>query len=88
MSRVESARLADLEDVLAQIRSWRGVDDRGGGTFYLQRKPFLHFHVGRDRRRADVRRDDGWLQIELPEPAPGQLKTELLAVLRAEHGAR
>jgi hypothetical protein len=88
VSRVEAARLADLQDVLGEVRSWKGVDDRGGGTFYVQRKPFLHFHASRDRRRADVRRDDGWLEIELPEPAPPRLKGELLAVLRAEYASR
>jgi hypothetical protein len=88
VSRVEPARLADLEDVLGQVRTWRGVDDRGGGTLYLRRKPFLHFHASRDHRRADVRRDDGWVQIELPEPASGQVKGELLTVLRAEYLAR
>jgi hypothetical protein len=88
VSRVEPARLADLDDVLGQVRSWQGIDDRGGGTFYLRRKPFLHFHVSRDRRRADVRGEDGWREIELPEPASGQLKGELLAVLRAEYAVR
>ena len=88
MSRVEPARLADLEDVLGEVRSWSGVDDRGGGTFYVQRRPFLHFHAGRNGRRADVRRNDGWLEFPLPEPAPVGLKRELLAVLRAEHASR
>jgi hypothetical protein len=88
VSRVEPTRLSDIEDVLDEVRSWAGVDDRGGGTFYLYRKPFLHFHAGRDSRRADLRRADGWLQIDLPEPLPGGGKRRLLAALRAEYADR
>jgi hypothetical protein len=83
MSRINPSRLADLEDVLGEVRSWPGVDDRGGGTFYLRRKPFLHFHAGASRR-ADVRGAAGWTEIDLPEPAPDETRAHLLAVLRAE----
>jgi hypothetical protein len=88
LSRIDPARLGDLQDVLAQVRSWTGVDDRGSGTFYLHRKPFLHFHAGRDSRRADVRRAEGWVQIDLPEPAPATARSRFLAVLRAEYADR
>jgi hypothetical protein len=88
VSRVEPSRLSDLEDVLDEVRSWTGVDDRGGGTFYLRRQPFLHFHAGRDSRRADLRRADGWLEIDLPVPLPSEHKRRLLAALRAEYADR
>ena len=88
MSRIDPARLRDLEDVLQEVRSWPGIDDRGSGTFYLLKKPFLHFHVGRDSRRADVRRAEGWVQVDLPEPAPAAARRRLLAALRAEHADR
>jgi hypothetical protein len=88
VSRIDPSRLADLEDVLGEVRSWAGVDDRGGGTFYLHRKPFLHFHAGRQNRRADVRAADGWLEIDLPEPLPEGSRQQLLAVLKAERAAR
>jgi hypothetical protein len=85
MSRIEPSRLADIQEVLGEVRSWPGIDDRGGGTFYLHRKPFLHFHAGRDRRRADIRGADGWIEIDLPEPLPAAIRQHLVAVLRAEH---
>jgi hypothetical protein len=88
MSRIDPARLADLEEVLDEVRSWSGVDDRGGGTFYLRKKPFLHFHAGHGSRRADVRRADGWKQIDLPEPAPAGVRRRFQAVLRAEYSER
>ena len=88
MSRVDPARLADLEEVLGEVRSWGGIDDRGGGTMYLHRRPFLHFHAGRDSRRADVKRAEGWIEIDLPEPAPAALRKRLLKVLRDEYADR
>ena len=88
MTRIDPARLGDLEDVLSEVRSWVGVDDRGGGTFYLRRKPFFHFHAGRDSRRADVRRTEGWVQVELPEPVPARARRRLLSVLRAAYDDR
>jgi hypothetical protein len=88
MSRIDPSRLADLEDVLAEVRSWAGVDDRGGGTFYLHRRPFLHFHAGRQSRRADVRAAAGWVEIDLPEPLPEAARDQLLSVLSAERAAR
>ena len=88
VSRVDPARLRDLTDVLGEVGSWNGIDDRGGGTFYLRGKPFLHFHAGRDSRRADVRRAEGWVQIDLPEPAPPHVRRRFLTVLRDEYGDR
>jgi hypothetical protein len=88
VSRVDPSRLDDIEDVLREVRSWPGVEDRGGGTFYVRRKPFLHFHAGRDSRRADIRQLEGWLEFALPEPAPAATRRRLLAVLRAEHAER
>jgi hypothetical protein len=74
--------------VLREVGGWDGIEDRGGGTFYLRRKPFLHFHAGSASRRADVRRADGWEQIELPEPVPAVVRRRLLAVLRDEYATR
>jgi hypothetical protein len=88
VSRVDPSRLADLEDALNEVRSWPGVDDRGGGTFYLHRKPFLHFHAGQQGRRADVHGSDGWLEIELPEPLPDASRERFLSVLRTERAGR
>ena len=88
MSRIDTDRLGDLEDVLAEVRSWEGIEDRGGATFYLRRKPYLHFHAGRDSRRADVRRFEGWVEFDLPEPLPAGVKRSFLALLRDEYADR
>jgi len=88
VSRVDPTRLADLDAVLAEVRSWPGIEDRGGGTMYLRRKPFLHFHVGHDSRRADVRGVDGWTEVDLPEPSSAAARRRLLGVLRTEYAGR
>lgn len=74
--------------MLAEVRSWPGVEERSFGTFYVRRRPYLHFHVGRDSRRADVRQSSGWLQIELPEPLPDRARRRFESALRAEYEKR
>ena len=88
MSRIDTARLDDLEDVFTVVRTWEGVEDRGGGTFYLRRMPYFHFHVGRDSRRADVRRAAGWVEFDLPEPLAAARKRQFLKLLRNEYEDR
>lgn len=61
------------------------MEDRGGGTFYLRRRPYLHFHVGHDSRRADVRLAEGWVEFDLPEPLPVGVKRAFLVLLRDEY---
>ena len=87
MTRIDPGRLDDLTEVLDEVRRWEGVEDRSGGTLYLRRKPFLHFHVGRDSRRADVRGSEGWVQVDLPEPAPASARRRLLTELRTAYAA-
>lgn len=82
------ARLDDLEELLGQVRSWEGVEDRGGGTFYLKHRPYLHFHIGQGSRRADIRRVEGWVQFDLPEPLPLAAKRRFLALLKDEYADR
>lgn len=88
LSRIDPARLDDLDDVLAEVRSWPGIEERSFGTFYVRRKPFLHFHAGRDTRRADVRQVEGWLEIELPEPLPAAVRRQFHSILRHEYEER
>jgi hypothetical protein len=85
---IDPGRLRDLDDVLQEVGGWDAVEDRGGGTFYLRRKPFLHFHAGHDTRRADVRSADGWVQVDLPEPSTAAVRRQLLTVLREEYVLR
>ena len=82
MARCAPELLDDLADLFAELRTWDGVVEKGGGTFYLKRKPLLHFHATAATRRADVKRGDAWVEIDLPRPAPVARRRALLRELR------
>lgn len=60
MAHCPYAQLADLESVLADIRTWPGIKEPKPGVFYLGSTAFLHFHLKDDRRWADVRDGKDW----------------------------
>lgn len=75
--------LDDLTGVLAEVRLWAGVIEKKPGVFYVRNRPFLHFHlVDGGRRRADVKGRAGWVQLDLPKPAPVTKRRQFLRELR------
>ena len=73
--------LADLSDLLADVRTWPGIVEKRPAIFYLHRAPFLHFHLfPGPRRRADVKGRRGWVSVELPQ----KMTARTLQVLRQE----
>lgn len=52
--------LADLVDVLDEIRSWPGIKEKSFACFYLKSQGFAHFHVKDGERWADARRGKSW----------------------------
>ena len=88
VARLDLARLDDLSVVLNELRSWPGVDEPSPATFYVKSQPFLHFHVGADSRRADVKCADGWEQVDLPEPCPAGVARRLHRLLSVEYRRR
>jgi hypothetical protein len=89
MARCPAGLLDDVAEVLADVRTWAGVVERTPGVFYLGRAPFLHFHLleGR-RRRADIKGQTGWTQIDLPMPLPATVRRGLERALRARYRER
>jgi hypothetical protein len=81
--------LADLGDLLADVRSWPGVVEKRPAVFYLRREPFLHFHLfPGPRRRADVKGRRGWVQLELPPKMTDRARRVLDRELRRHYGER
>ncbi|HEU4438454.1 MAG TPA: hypothetical protein VFT36_04360 [Methylomirabilota bacterium] len=78
--------LDDLQDVLARLRTWAGVVEKRPGVFYVGRQPFLHFHLlaGR-RRRADIKGQATWTQLDLPRPVSTKNRLTLLRALRRRY---
>jgi hypothetical protein len=78
--------LDDLGDVLAEVRGWAGVKERGPGVFYMRREPFLHFHLLKGgRRRGDIKGSSGWVSLDLPRPISATRRQMLRRALRAHY---
>ena len=61
MAHCPFEKLADLRDLLDEIRALPGIDEQKPGIFYLGRLAFLHFHIDKSGRRwADVRDGSEW----------------------------
>jgi len=78
--------LDDLADVLADVRTWPGVVEAKPNVFYVRREPFLHFHLlAGDRRRADIKGQREWSELDLPRPLSPTRRRTLLRELRRRH---
>ena len=69
--------------MLAHLRTWADVVEKKPGVFYLGRQPFLHFHLlTGNRRRADIKGQTTWTQLDLPRPISATRRQALLERLR------
>ena len=81
--------LTDLNEVLAAVRTWPGVIEKHPAVFYLRREPFLHFHLlPGPRRRADVKGERGWFQLELAPTMTERARRALRRQLRRRYAER
>ena len=84
-----STLLDDLDDLLAEVRRWPGVVEKKPRVFYLQRQPFLHFHLLEGhQRRADVKGRTDWDQVEIPYPISATRRRTLLRALRKRYAEK
>ena len=60
MAHCPADKLSDLEPVLALVRSWPGIREKGPGVFYFKSIPFMHFHEKDGERWADVKNGKTW----------------------------
>ena len=75
--------------MFAELRTWAGVIEKKPGVFYLRRQPFLHFHLlAGGRRRADVKGQTNWAQLQLPRPVTNAKRRVLFRELRMRYGER
>ena len=81
--------LEDLADLLAEVRTWKGVIEKTPGVFYVRSQPFLHFHLLEGgQRRADVKGRADWVQLALPRPVSATRRRVLLRELRMRYGEK
>ena len=76
--------LADLEEVLAEVRTWDHIRETAPGVFYVKRTPFLHFHVNKEGDRwADARCGKDWgKKLVIARPAGAAARKSFLADVR------
>lgn len=75
---------ADIDPILSELRSWPELTEKSKGHFYLNGKPFLHFHYGWSDRHSDLKIGDDWgPPIPLPlGPPPAAVTRSFLAEAR------
>ncbi|CAN7331923.1 hypothetical protein LJR232_001753 [Aquipseudomonas alcaligenes] len=67
MARKPEHGLADLGQLLGEIRNWPRISEPRPGSFYLGQQPFCHFRIRKGRRWADIRSRRAWLpRFDLP----------------------
>lgn len=71
MRHARAEALDFLEPLLARLRAFDALQERGRGVFYMRSKAFLHFHEDPAGLFADVRAADGrgFDRIKVGEPA-------------------
>jgi hypothetical protein len=75
--------LDDLADLFAKLRTWPGVVEQRPGIFYVGSDPFLHFHLlAGGRRRADIKGQTTWTQLDLPRPVSAMKRQAFVRELR------
>jgi hypothetical protein len=87
MGHCAYSELADLESVLAVVRSWEAVREKSPGVFYVKSTAFLHFHSDRSGARwADARCGTSWgPRLPVPSPSTPGSRRRLLADLCRYH---
>jgi hypothetical protein len=89
MAHCPYEKLRDVQEILAELRTWDEMREPRPGVFYLRRTPFLHFHTDRSGRRwADVRDGADWgSELDLPFESPALVRTRFLREVRRRHRA-
>jgi hypothetical protein len=78
MKHARRENLADIEDILKQLRKRAIAKEKSPGVFYLKGRAWLHFHEDSEGLYADVRPDSAWIRVCVSNPDGRQRLLELL----------
>jgi hypothetical protein len=70
--------LAQLSELLQELRNRKELVERRPGIFYVKGKAFLHFHEDRAGLFADFRQHRDWLRLPVNDPGD---QAKLLAAI-------
>jgi len=79
MKHATAETLAQLTELLTQIRAVPGLVEKSPGVFYRKGRAFLHFHEDPAGIFADVRPGEEWVRLAVGEEAG---RAALLAAAR------
>jgi hypothetical protein len=65
MKHATAQALAQIPELLEQLRAIPGLVEKGPGVFYRKGRAFLHFHEDPAGLFADVRPGAEWVRIEV-----------------------
>ena len=65
MKHATPQALAQIPELLEQLRAIPGLVEKGPGVFYRKGRAFLHFHEDPAGLFADVRPGEEWVRIEV-----------------------
>ena len=82
MKHATAETLAQIPELLEQLRAIPGLIEKGPGVFYRKGRAFLHFHEDPAGLYADVRPGKEWVRIEV---SGTEGKAALLARIRTEY---
>ncbi len=86
MGHASPEELTDLARELAAVRTWPDINEPTPNTFYIRRRPFLHFHTKDGRRWADVRCGADWgPSVEIPSPASAAARAKFLKTIERHY---
>lgn len=69
MKHATAETLAQLTDLLTQLRAVPGLVEKRPGVFYRKGRAFLHFHEDPAGLFADVRPGEEWVRVEVGDAA-------------------
>ena len=88
MAHAPYSALTDLQPIFDRMREWPHVKEPSPGVFYIRTKPFLHFHMSRESRWADVRDGLGWgTPVDLPTDASKTVREAFLVEVERRYQA-
>lgn len=68
MKHATAETLAQIPELLEQLRAIPSLVEKGPGVFYRKGRAFLHFHEDPAGLFADVRPGEEWVRIEVSGP--------------------
>lgn len=82
MAHAKPSDLADIDDLLTQIRAIPELKEKSLGCFYLKSKSVAHFHIKEKRRYAHVFDGAKWHEVDIKLAPSSTLQKRIFKSIR------